>query len=194
MRSPLLEQFLTEGRDLIEEASGSLLVLERSPQDVDVINRVFRSVHTLKGNSGLFEYPALTGLLHVAEELMVAVRDASLGLTPDMVDALLAAADAVRTFLDEIDASEALTPESIEEGRKIAAAMEQFPQRRRSRRRRRLHARAAARVGRRDRARGHGKMRWPFAIVPSRPAFFGARTLSVWSLKSPISSGARSIS
>lgn len=126
MRSPLLEQFLTEGRDLIEEASGSLLVLERAPQDTEVINRIFRSVHTLKGNSGLFEYPALTGLLHVAEELMVAVRDASISLTPEMVDALLGAADAVRTFLDEIDAAEALTPASTEEGKRIAETMESF--------------------------------------------------------------------
>lgn len=122
----LLEQFLTEGRELIEEASGSLLALERSPDDEGLVNQVFRSVHTLKGNAGLFDYPALIEVLHAGEELMVAVRGGQFRLTPDMVDALLSASDVVRSFLDEIEASEKLDPGTVEAGRQVAAAMAAF--------------------------------------------------------------------
>ena len=126
MRSPLLEQFLTEGRELIDEAAESLLALEQTPDDEGVVNQIFRSVHTLKGNSGLFEYPALTGLLHAGEELMVAVRERTVALSPEMMDVLLEMADHIRKFLDEIDNTETIESASVEEGQRLATALNAF--------------------------------------------------------------------
>ena len=62
----LLAQFVAEGRELLQEAGEDLLALERTPGDLVAINRLFRSVHTLKGSSGLFEVQPLTRILHAA--------------------------------------------------------------------------------------------------------------------------------
>jgi two-component system chemotaxis sensor kinase CheA len=55
--NPLLEQFLSESRDLLENTGKNLMQLEDAPDDQGIINELFRSVHTLKGNSGLFAFP-----------------------------------------------------------------------------------------------------------------------------------------
>lgn len=123
MRTPLLESFLAEGRDLVEDASECLLLLERTPEDPEVVNRAFRSVHTLKGNSGLFEFAPLTELLHAAEELMVLARDGGVSLTGEIIDVLLETSDAVRVFLDEIDGHLEISTRAAEEGRRLTAAL-----------------------------------------------------------------------
>jgi chemotaxis protein histidine kinase CheA len=87
----LLEQFIAEARDLLVEAGEDLLALERAPTDKARINRLFRSVHTLKGSSCLFDMPGLTQVLHAGEDLFEAVRERGLALTPEMVDATLRA-------------------------------------------------------------------------------------------------------
>ena len=63
---------------------------------------MFRSVHTLKGASGLFDLPGLTRLLHAGEDLLGAVRSNRLALDPEMVDALLDALDRVSAWVDEL--------------------------------------------------------------------------------------------
>jgi len=74
----LLAQFIAEARDLLQEAGEDLLALERTPDNEEAINRLFRSVHTLKGSSGLFEVQPLTQILHAAEDIFQAVREHAL--------------------------------------------------------------------------------------------------------------------
>ena len=62
MNSPLdefLGQFLIESRELIAQATDGLLVLERSPQDPERLDAVFRAVHTLKGGAGIVDFAAM---------------------------------------------------------------------------------------------------------------------------------------
>lgn len=103
MTRSLLATFLAEGCELVDEASEGLLALERSPTDAEVINRVFRAFHTLKGNAGLFEMPSLIALLHVGEDFLAKVREQKAELGPERIDALLAAADAAGTYLDDLE-------------------------------------------------------------------------------------------
>ena len=72
--NPLLEQFLTEARDLLENTGTKLMQLEDEPNDEGIINELFRCVHTLKGNSGLFTFPEMTRVLHAGEDLLGMVR------------------------------------------------------------------------------------------------------------------------
>ena len=65
--NPLLEQFLSEARDLLENTGKKLMQLEDAPDDQDILNELFRSVHTLKGNSGLFTFPEMTRVLHAGD-------------------------------------------------------------------------------------------------------------------------------
>ena len=58
--SPLLEQFLSESREFSQSIGEKLMQLEDAPNDQGVLDELFRLVHTLKGNSGLFTFPAKT--------------------------------------------------------------------------------------------------------------------------------------
>jgi len=64
----LLEQFLIEGRELVEQASNDLVALEHDPSDAARLDSVFRAVHTLKGSVGLFDFAPMGVALHAAED------------------------------------------------------------------------------------------------------------------------------
>lgn len=98
----LLQQFINESRDFLQSISELLLQLEQSPQDQQIIVELFRSVHTLKGNSGLFEFTAMTQVLHAAEDLMDKVRDSRLAFSADLADQLLDSMDFVADLLDRV--------------------------------------------------------------------------------------------
>jgi two-component system chemotaxis sensor kinase CheA len=98
----LLEQFLSEGRELLDTAGQGLLQMERGEGGADLVNSVFRAVHTLKGTSGLFEVAPLTMMVHAGEDLLDHVRAGRFSLDPAMVDQLLAMLDQTRTWLDEL--------------------------------------------------------------------------------------------
>jgi two-component system chemotaxis sensor kinase CheA len=102
--TPILQQFLSEARDLLQSISEQLLKLEKAPGDAELMSHLFRSVHTLKGNSGLFDFPEISRVLHAAEDLMSVVRDGQLTFSQALADRLLAAMDFVALLLDEIQA------------------------------------------------------------------------------------------
>jgi two-component system chemotaxis sensor kinase CheA len=102
--TPILQQFLSEARDLLQGISEQLLKLEKMPGDTELMSHLFRSVHTLKGNSGLFDFPEMSRVLHAAEDLMSVVRDGQLGFSRALADRLLDAMDFVAMLLDEIQA------------------------------------------------------------------------------------------
>ncbi|MBK5941537.1 chemotaxis protein CheA [Halochromatium roseum] len=100
--NPLLEQFLSESRDAIQSIGEKLLQLETAPNDEALMGELFRLVHTLKGNSGLFELPEMIRVLHAAEDLMDTVRAGEASYSQDLADQLLEAMDFVSAVLDEI--------------------------------------------------------------------------------------------
>ena len=104
----LLEQFLVEARDLMDEAVPGLLQMERGEGGPDVVNTVFRAIHTLKGTSGLFEMAPLTSMVHAGEDLLDALRAGRLTVTSRMVDLLLEMIDQVRIWIDDLERTEEL--------------------------------------------------------------------------------------
>ena len=101
--SPLLLQFMQESRDGLQEIASRLLALERQPDDPELMESLFRVVHTLKGNCGLFEFPEMFRVLHAAEDLMSAVRDGQAAYDREMADLLLEAMDFVARQFDDIE-------------------------------------------------------------------------------------------
>ena len=93
--NPLLEQFLSEARDLLEATGKKLMQLEDAPTDQGILNELFRSVHTLKGNSGLFTFPEMTRVLHAGEDLLGMVRSGQASYSRELADRLLDAMDYV---------------------------------------------------------------------------------------------------
>lgn len=104
--NPLLQQFLQESREALESIGNILLAMERNADDLASLDELFRLIHTLKGNSGLFDFPALTSLLHVAEDAMDKLRTGALAFNPAMADQLLDMVDYITLFLDEAERHE----------------------------------------------------------------------------------------
>ncbi len=100
----LLEQFLSESRDFLQGINEKLMQLEINPTSTALMTELFRFVHTLKGNSGLFEFPEMTRVLHASEDLMDAVRNGRVGYSQKLADELLEAMDFVGILMDEIEA------------------------------------------------------------------------------------------
>jgi len=101
--NPLLEQFLSESRELLEGIGQKLMQLEDSPNDRLTIDDLFRSVHTLKGNSGLFTFPEMTRVLHAGEDLLGKVRNGEMTFSRELADRLLDAMDFVGLLGNEIE-------------------------------------------------------------------------------------------
>ena len=104
----VLEQFLSEARDLLNGIGEKVMELESEPGSAGLMNELFRMVHTLKGNSGLFEFPEMTRVLHAGEDLMDSVRDGRVVYSHDLADSLLDAMDFVTLLLDEVEETGAI--------------------------------------------------------------------------------------
>ncbi|MEY4414987.1 MAG: hypothetical protein RIQ53_2280 [Pseudomonadota bacterium] len=100
--SELLEQFILEARECLEQIGQRLLDVEKDPTRTELLNDLFRQVHTLKGNCGLFEFKALETVVHAGEDLLDRVRNGTLGYGPALADALLEAMDFAGEMIDAI--------------------------------------------------------------------------------------------
>lgn len=128
--NPLLEQFLSEARDTLEAIGVTLMELEQAPDDTELMTQLFRLVHTLKGNSGLFEVPEMTRVLHAGEDLMDAVRHHEIGFSNELADRLLDAMDHVARLCEDLEAERPFSAATAADTQKYVAALrELMPQR-----------------------------------------------------------------
>ena len=118
--SALQEQFVTEARELIRQATDNLIALERDGTSPERVDSVFRAFHTLKGSAGVVELPAMSIMLHAAEDLLDSVRHGTLGASAEIVDAALACLDQVSRWVDNFEAAGALPSRAGEDGRAMA--------------------------------------------------------------------------
>lgn len=102
----MLEVFVQESREHLESLEPDLLSLEDNPGDPDTINRIFRSVHSLKGTSGFFGLDNISKLAHTMENLMSMAREGEITLTPPMIDALLKGKDKLALMVDDPQGSQ----------------------------------------------------------------------------------------
>ncbi len=93
-------EFFQETREIIESTADSILKLETDPHNQELINGVFRGVHTIKGSAGAFDLDEISAFTHHLEGLLNALRDNRISLTSDMADAILAGVDHVGRMVD----------------------------------------------------------------------------------------------
>ena len=98
----LLQDFLTECDELIEHLDQDLVVLETSPEDTDLINRVFRAFHTIKGTSGFMGFTQIVSLTHKAEDLLNLVRKGERKITRRAMDVFLKVLDQLRRMFQDL--------------------------------------------------------------------------------------------
>ena len=120
-QTELLDQFIIEARECLEMIGQRLLDVEREPDNRELLNDLFRSVHTLKGNCGLFEFKALERVVHAGEDLLDRVRNGTLAYNDQIADALLEAMDYTSELVDLI-AAEGGLPASVDERSQQLAA------------------------------------------------------------------------
>ena len=124
--TPLMEQFLSEARDFLQGIGEKLMQLEKAPDDAELMTELFRFVHTLKGNSGLFDFPEMTRVLHAGEDLMDAVRKGATTYSQDLADRLLDAMDFVSMLCDEIEARGAIGATYAADSARLAESLRQL--------------------------------------------------------------------
>ena len=98
----LLREFHGESVELLQGIEQGVLVLEENPADAATIDSIFRAFHTLKGAAGFLRLDALRDLAHDLESLLDAVRCSQLRITSEIIDLILAGADALKHFTREI--------------------------------------------------------------------------------------------
>jgi len=97
-RELLLKSFVSETAEGLAQMEEALLELELHPDDIELVNTVFRVVHTFKGNAGIFELKYAQEFAHVLEDLLDNMRSRDLCFSPDIADVLLASMDVLRAF------------------------------------------------------------------------------------------------
>jgi two-component system, chemotaxis family, sensor kinase CheA len=101
-----VKEFLVESHENLDQLDRDFVSLESDPGAKDKIGGIFRTIHTIKGNSGFFGYNKLEQLAHAGESLLSLLRDGELTLTPTMVSALLTMVDRIRGCLRSIEETE----------------------------------------------------------------------------------------
>ena len=97
-----IEEFIEEAGDLLQELEGALLQLETSPGNNQLVDQVFRCVHTIKGGAGMVMQPELADYGHQLESLLEHVRSGSIPCTVKLVSLLLDALDCLNSFVADI--------------------------------------------------------------------------------------------
>ena len=98
----LLEDFLVEAFELIEQIDHDLVELEANPDDLELLNRIFRVAHTVKGSSSFLNFDILTELTHHMEDVLNKARRGELKITPDIMDVVLKSVDMMKHLLFSI--------------------------------------------------------------------------------------------
>lgn len=101
----IVREFLVESYEGIDQLDRDLVMLEHSHSDVELLARIFRCVHTVKGTCGFLGFSKLESVTHVGENLLSRLRDGALAVTPELTSALLALVDAIRQMLGSIEAT-----------------------------------------------------------------------------------------
>lgn len=98
----ILQDFLIESFELIEQLDQDLVELETRPDDLELLNRIFRVAHTVKGASSFLNFDVLTHLTHHMEDVLNRARHGELVISPNIMDVILESIDLMKALLNTI--------------------------------------------------------------------------------------------
>ena len=101
----ILGDFIVEAREHLETIEPNLLELEKAPDNLSLLNEIFRPMHSMKGASGFLGLNKINTLAHRAENVMDELRKGAMTVTPGIMDTILAATDALRQMIDSIEST-----------------------------------------------------------------------------------------
>jgi two-component system chemotaxis sensor kinase CheA len=98
----ILQDFLVESFELIEQLDQDLVELESRPDDLELLNGIFRVAHTVKGASSFLNFDVLTHLTHHMEDVLNKARHGELAITAEVMDVVLESIDLMKSLLSKI--------------------------------------------------------------------------------------------
>lgn len=104
----ILQDFLVEAGEILEQLQEQLVDLENNPEDADLLNAIFRGYHTVKGGAGFLSLTELVEICHGAENVFDVMRNGQRTLTPELMDVILQATDVVVEMFEKVKAREPL--------------------------------------------------------------------------------------
>lgn len=130
-KSSIIEFFLVEAGEHLQNLNKGLLSLEKSPSDMDLIDELFRAAHTLKGSSAMMGFQGISDVAHTAEDMLSQFRSGTLPIRKETLNFLFDSVDAVKLMVDGVAANQpedALVVESIERAyREILEGLPKMP-------------------------------------------------------------------
>ncbi|RMG84304.1 MAG: hypothetical protein D6708_17250, partial [Candidatus Dadabacteria bacterium] len=103
----VVQEFFVEAWELMEELEQDLVSLEETPDDMDLLNKIFRAAHTLKGSSSFLGFEAISRVTHRVEDVFNKLRKGEMTATGEVMDVVLEAVDRVRRLLEAAQGGEA---------------------------------------------------------------------------------------
>ncbi|MDR1947489.1 MAG: Hpt domain-containing protein [Desulfovibrio sp.] len=103
MDPELFADFIIEAKEHLETIEPNLLELEKAPDNLSILNEIFRPMHSLKGASGFLGLNKINGLAHKAESVMDELRKGSMSITSEIMDVILATTDLLRRMIDNLE-------------------------------------------------------------------------------------------
>lgn len=101
----MIKAFVEEASEIVGSLEADLIKLENSPDDSDLLNRIFRGFHTIKGMAGFLELDRLVEVTHEAETVLDKLRKGEERLTPQITDMILDALDTTKRLINEVGTS-----------------------------------------------------------------------------------------
>ncbi len=101
----IFADFIIESKEHLETIEPNLLELEKAPDNLSLLNDIFRPMHSLKGASGFLGLNRINGLAHRAENILDELRKGTMSITPEIMDIILASTDALRQMIDNLERS-----------------------------------------------------------------------------------------
>ncbi len=109
----ILQDFLVEAGEILEQLNEQLVDLETTPDDMDLLNSIFRGFHTIKGGAGFLGLDSLVEICHKSEDVFNALRNGERGIDEHLMDVILRGFDVILEMFEEI--KEGVTPEHPEQ-------------------------------------------------------------------------------
>ncbi|EOY9923352.1 chemotaxis protein CheA [Pseudomonas aeruginosa] len=110
----ILQDFLVEAGEILEQLSEQLVELESRPNDMDLLNAIFRGFHTVKGGAGFLQLNALVECCHIAENVFDILRKGERRVSSELMDVVLQALDTVNAMFDQVREQSEPTPATPE--------------------------------------------------------------------------------
>ncbi|EPB6959334.1 chemotaxis protein CheA [Pseudomonas aeruginosa] len=110
----ILQDFLVEVGEILEQLSEQLVELESRPDDMDLLNAIFRGFHTVKGGAGFLQLNALVECCHIAENVFDILRKGERRVSSELMDVVLQALDTVNAMFDQVREQSEPTPATPE--------------------------------------------------------------------------------